>query len=121
MHQKLLLKIPRSNIVNPVATISEQLNQTSKTIKSPVFNTSKYNKNLINFIGVLVLASYFSVLAFSIVSTRLFCDESIDCLRNHELYSFVMWVCFPPLVFPIIYFLFWPKCFINAIRCLKDM
>ena len=121
VHQKLLHKIPRSNIVNPVTTISKELNRTCKTSESPVFNTSKYNKNLINFIGVLVLASYFSVLAFSIVSTRLFCDESIYCLRNHELYSFVMWVCFPPLVFPIIYFLFWPKCFINAIRCLKDM
>ena len=120
MHQKLLHKIPRSNIVKPVTTISEELNRTCQ-VKSPVFNTSKYNKNLINFIGVLVLASYFSVLAFSIVSTRLFCDESIDCLRNHELYSFVMWVCFPPLVFPIIYFLFWPKYFINAIRCIKDM
>ena len=120
VHQKLLHKIPVSNIVNPVATISEELNQTSMTIKSPVFNTSKYNKNLINFIGVLVLASYFSVLAFSVVGTRLFCDETINCLRNQDRYIELV-VCIPPLVFPIIYFLFWPKCFINAIRCIKDM
>ena len=120
MHQKLIHKIPRSNIVNPVTTISEELNRTCKTIKSPVFNTSKYNKNLINFIGVLVLASYFSVLAFSIVGTR-FGFVDLRYGRKLDLYMFVMWVYFPPLVFPIIYFVFWPKCFISAIRCLKDM
>ena len=103
-----------------MTTISEELNRTCKTIKSPVFNTSKYNKNLINFIGVLVLALYFSVLAFSIVGTR-FGFVDLRYGRKLDLYMFVMWVYFPPLVFPIIYFVFWPKCFISAIRCLKDM
>ena len=51
---------------------------------------------------------------------HLFCDETINCLRNQDRYMELV-VCFPPLVFPIIYFLFWPKCFINAIRCLRDM
>ena len=68
-------------------------------------------------LGVLALFSF--VLGFSIIGSRMgWVDFRYG--GKYDLYMFLN-LCFLPLVFPIIYFLFRPKCFTNAIRCLKDM
>ena len=70
MHQKLIHKIPRSNIVNPVTTISKELSRTCRP-PQPILNTTKYNKNLINFTGVLVLGSSFAMIGMHVFGSRL--------------------------------------------------
>ena len=104
-----------------MTAIPKELKPTCKTNKSPspALNTSKYNKNLINFVGILVLALFSFVLGFSIIGSRM---GWVD-LRyggKYDLYMFLN-LCFLPIVLPIIYFLFRPKYFTNAIKCLKDM
>ena len=118
MHQKLIHKIPRSNIVNPVTTVSEELNRTCKT-PQPILNTTKYNKNLINLTGVFVLGASFAMIGLHVFGSRL---SWINLRYGEESYLFTFSnLCFAPVVFPTMYLIFRPKCFISAIRCLKDM
>ena len=82
-------------------------------LNSPVlcFNTSKSNKNIINFTGMLLISVMFIILGYFTVASR----SGWISLREGNIYSFVP-ICCIPLIFPTMYFMYNPKHLINVLN-----
>ena len=78
-----------------------------------LYNTSKRNKNLINFTGMLLIGVMFIIIGYFPLASRL---EWIS-QRDGNTYIFVP-ICCIPVILPTIYFMFNPK---HLIRVLTDL
>ena len=77
------------------------------------FNTSKSNKNLINFTGMLLISVTIIILVYFPAVSRL----GWITLNELNLYIYICH-CFFPVILPTLYFMYKPK---HLIKVLKDL
>ena len=75
------------------------------------FNTSKSNKNLINFAGVLLIILIFIILGYFPLASRL----GWITLRQVNIYTFIP-LCSIPVLLPTMYFMYKPQHLINVLN-----
>ena len=99
--------------INDSINNSKDGHNSQNIINPPVmcFNTSKSNKNIINFTGMLLISVMFIILGYFTVASR----SGWISLREGNIYSFVP-ICCIPLIFPTIYFMYNPKHLINVLN-----
>ena len=85
---------------------------------SPVmlFNTSKSNKNLINFPGMLLIIVMFIILGYFPVASRM----GWISLREGNTYMYPVLCCIP-VILPTMYFTCKPKHLINVVNDLQSV
>ena len=80
-----------------------------------LFNTSKHNKNLISFTGVLILSFIFITQTILPLGSRL----GWITQKNASLYLYIH-LCCTPIIFPTIYFIRKPKYLISVLKDLQS-
>ena len=100
--------------VNDFINNSEQVtNPIQKTPMNLMFNTSKYNKNLINSTGIILIAVMLIIIVyFPFASAMGWIGQ-----RERNVYIWVLYCCIPVLL-PTIYFMHQPK---HLIKVLNDL
>ena len=94
-----------------ISTVKSTIESKNSPIMS--FNTSRRNKNLISFTGMLILVLFFSLFGFVAIGSRLGWVSHAD---GHL--TFFVLSCLIPVILPTIYFMRNPK---HLMRVLKDL
>ena len=88
-----------------------------ETIANPLqvqaFNISKYNKNLISFVGISFLVTYIIVITGIAIGSR-YCLSLVQA----KLYLYIVFYCLP-VILPTTYFMRNPNHFISVMRDLN--
>ena len=88
-----------------------------ETITNPLqvqaFNISKYNKNLISFVGISFLVTYLIVITGIAIGSR----YGLSLVQT-QLYLYIAFYCLP-VILPTIYFMRNPNHFISVVRDLN--
>ena len=133
-HIKTICRIPRPRITHaPARDTSEQSIEMNviesiegrnikqfiqETIANPfqvqAFNIAKYNKNLISFLGISFLVTFFLVITGIAVGSR----YGWISLVQTQLYGFIGFCCLP-VILPTIYFMRNPNHLIIVMRDLN--
>ena len=92
--------------------LGENVVNHQQNIPIMAFNNSKHNKNLINFIGIVVLSGLLILVAYFPMKSR----SDWNIIKNGSVYFYVS-QCLYPTVLPITYFMFYPN---HLISVLKD-
>ena len=99
--------------INDSINNSKDGHNSQNIINPPVmcFNTSKSNKNLINFAGVLLIILIFIILGYFPLASRL----GWITLRQVNIYTFIP-LCSIPVLLPTMYFMYKPQHLINVLN-----
>ena len=88
-----------------------------ETIANPIqvhtFNISKYNENLISFVGISFLVTYVIVITGIAIESR----YGLSLVQT-QLYLYIVFWCLP-VILPTTYFMRNPKHFISVMRDLN--
>ena len=103
----------KSISINESINNPDQLNDPTPCPPITMFNTSKSNKNLINFTGMILISVMFIIIGYFPLASRLGWISQ----RNGNTYLFVP-ICCIPVILPTIYFMSNPK---HLIRVLTDL
>ena len=104
------------NVIEPIQEMNtEQILQ--ETIANPfqvqAFNITKYNKNLISFVGISFLVTYIIVITGIAIGSRYGLS-----LVQAQLYLYIVFCCLP-VILPTTYFMRNPNHFISVMRDLN--
>ena len=103
----------KSISINESINNHDQLNDPTPCPPITMFNTSKSNKNLINFTGVLLIGVMLIIISYFPFASRMGWISQ----REGNIYIVVPLCCIP-VVLPTIYFMYKPK---HLVKVLKDL